>query len=114
MRNLGAASQGKAFHDLLGEPLGRGGHGHVGEDQASAFQAQDDEDVEDLEPDMSTATISRAWFLRKVDSVNGPLGDDVAELQEFPVNPWSAPGWVLLSHQPDETPDLGTCRRAAG
>ena len=30
--------------DLLSEPLGRGVGSHVGEEQAAAFQAQDDED----------------------------------------------------------------------
>jgi hypothetical protein len=56
---------------------------------------------------MSTATMSRAWFLRKVALVlrrglgravpdaghiagHRALGDDVAELQEFPVDPRSA------------------------
>ncbi len=38
-------------HDLLSEPLSRGVRGHGGEDEASAVQSQDDEDVEDLEPD---------------------------------------------------------------
>ncbi len=41
----------EGVHDLLSEPLGRGVRGHVDEDQTSTFQAQDDEDVEDLEPD---------------------------------------------------------------
>jgi hypothetical protein len=43
-----------------------------------------------------------------------PLGDDVAELQEFPVDPGSAPSSVLVRHQADETPDFGSNRRAAG
>ena len=30
------------------------------------------------------------------------------------MNPGSAPSKVLLRHLPDKTPDLGTCRRAAG
>lgn len=44
-------SQGKAFTTCWSEPLSRGVRGHVGGDEASTFQAQDDEDVEDLEPD---------------------------------------------------------------
>src|SRR5262249_35560570 len=41
------------------------------------------------------------------------LADDVAEFQELSVDSGGAPGWVLLSHLPDETSDLGLCCRAA-
>ncbi len=61
----------EAVDDLLSKPFRGRVRGHVREDQTTAFQAQDDEDVEDLEADrrMSTATMSRAWFLRRVAQV---------------------------------------------
>jgi hypothetical protein len=65
----------------------------------------------------SRNSASRRWACRLLSTMRWSkhsLADDIAELQEFPVNPGTAPSSVLLRNQPDETPDLGSCRRAAG
>ena len=74
--------------------------------------------------------MARAWFLRKLArglrlglgrlrpdasevSEHGALSDDVAQLQQLPVDPGGTPGRVVSRHLTDEAADLGGRRGTA-
>lgn len=103
--------------DLLAEPVGGGVRRHIREDETSAFQSQDDEDVsgpgadcrydEHVDGDDVPGVVSQESGPRlglglhrarpDVRQVPGDraLTDDVAQLQELTVDPRSAPDGIL-------------------
>ena len=117
------------FSNLPGDPLGGWIRGHIGPDEPSPFQTQDDQSVQQLEPDRRNdeqingsdvggmvaqerppPRRGRAATLDHVFGNRG-LGDVDTQLQQLAIDAWRTPERVVAVHHPDQIADIGRDRR---
>ena len=110
----------ECFGYLSGDPLGGRISGHVGPDEPSPLETQDDQPIEKFEPDRRNdeqidsrdvggviaqegppAQTGRATTVGHVPGDSG-LRDIAPELQQLAMNAWRAPERVIAAHCPDQ------------
>src|SRR5437868_1136999 len=114
----------KRLRDLTCNPFGRGICCDVDPDEVSAIEPDDDEGIEQVETDRWNNEQVHGGNVRRVVTQEGPpslagrrpsfdhvlgdarLRDLKPELEQFAVNAWRTPKWILHAHPPDQSAQL--------
>src|ERR1700737_716340 len=114
----------KCLGDLTCNPFGRRIGCDVGPDELSSAEPDDDEGIERVEADSWNNKQVHGGNVRRVITQEGPpslagwppsldhvlgdarLRDLKPELEQFAVDAWRAPKWVLHAHPPDQRAQL--------
>src|SRR6266404_3646141 len=121
----------KPLRDLTCNPFGRGICCDVDPDKLSAVEPDDDEGIEQVETDRWNNEQVHGGSVRRVVTQEGSpslagrppsfehvlgdarLRDLKPELEQFAVNAWRTPKWILHAHPPDQSAQLRVDLRSA-